>query len=118
MEWWVFCGRCVRQLSGWRGRHVRRRACQTVLASLLEGLLQVLAPVVPHMAEDAWQCLPYPRAHASVFQVCGESGRGVRLSLDSVPGWKIAARNAAAGAQMTQLTAHDTTQEAACVIGP
>ncbi|EFN52326.1 hypothetical protein CHLNCDRAFT_36907 [Chlorella variabilis] len=45
-----------------------RRACQTVLAALLEGMLPVIAPLLPHMAEDAWQNLPYKRQEQSVFQ--------------------------------------------------
>ncbi|KAG2490299.1 hypothetical protein HYH03_011250 [Edaphochlamys debaryana] len=45
-----------------------RRACQTVLDALLRGLLAALSPLVPHMAEDAWLNLPYPRPAASVFQ--------------------------------------------------
>jgi isoleucyl-tRNA synthetase len=53
----------------WRtlGRH--HRACQTVLAALLEGLLPAIAPVLPHMAEDAWQAVPYPKPAGSVFRV-------------------------------------------------
>lgn len=42
-----------------------RRACQTVLAALLEGMLPVIAPLLPHMAEDAWQNLPYKRQEQS-----------------------------------------------------
>jgi isoleucyl-tRNA synthetase len=42
-----------------------RRACQTVLAALLEGLLPLIAPLLPHMAEDAWQNLPYTRQEQS-----------------------------------------------------
>ncbi|KAK9805259.1 hypothetical protein WJX72_009336 [[Myrmecia] bisecta] len=45
-----------------------RRACQSVLHSLLAGLLPMLAPLVPHMAEDAWQCLRYTKPAESVFQ--------------------------------------------------
>ena len=45
------------------------RACQTVLAALAARLLPALAPVLPHMAEDAWQHLPWPQPAASVFQV-------------------------------------------------
>ncbi|GFR52057.1 hypothetical protein Agub_g14579 [Astrephomene gubernaculifera] len=45
-----------------------RRGCQTVMDALLRGLLAALAPVVPHMAEDAWLNLPYPRPATSVFQ--------------------------------------------------
>lgn len=45
-----------------------RRACQTVLAHLLQTLLPLMAPILPHMAEDAWQALPYAKPTASVFQ--------------------------------------------------
>lgn len=45
-----------------------RRACQTVLDALLRGMLPLIAPLLPHMAEDAWQCLPYALPHTSVFQ--------------------------------------------------
>ena len=45
------------------------RACQTVLAALLGGLLPAIAPVLPHMAEDAWQALPYAAPAESVFLV-------------------------------------------------
>ena len=45
-----------------------RRACQTVLAAMLEGLLPLIAPLLPHMAEDAWQALPFATPHRSVFQ--------------------------------------------------
>lgn len=37
----------------------RRRSCQTVLHSLLEGFAKSVAPILPHMAEDIWQNLPY-----------------------------------------------------------
>ncbi|GBF91728.1 isoleucyl-tRNA synthetase [Raphidocelis subcapitata] len=45
-----------------------RRACQTVCAVVLQGLLSALAPITPHMAEDAWLNLPWPRPSDSVFQ--------------------------------------------------
>jgi hypothetical protein len=45
-----------------------RRACQTVISELLSGLLAAIAPLVPHMAEDAWLALPHKPDHASVFQ--------------------------------------------------
>ncbi len=44
-----------------------RRACQTVLNHLLTGILPVIAPITPHMAEDAWQNLPYDAPAISVF---------------------------------------------------
>ena len=31
------------------------RACQTVLAALLDGLVRGVAPMAPHLAEDVWQ---------------------------------------------------------------
>jgi isoleucyl-tRNA synthetase len=52
------------------------RACQTVLAALAARLLPALAPVLPHMAEDAWQHLPWPQPAASVFQVGAPAAAG------------------------------------------
>ena len=46
----------------------RRRSCQTVLAALLEGFAVCLAPLLPHLAEDIWQFVPYETGHASVFE--------------------------------------------------
>uniref|UniRef100_A0A383VPL4 isoleucine--tRNA ligase n=1 Tax=Tetradesmus obliquus TaxID=3088 RepID=A0A383VPL4_TETOB len=51
-----------------------RRACQTVQAAVLQGLLSSIAPLVPHMAEDAWLNLPQPsRAAASSSSSNGSS---------------------------------------------
>ena len=46
----------------------RRRSCQTVLAIAVEAVAAALAPVVPHLAEDIWQAIPYERSHGSVFE--------------------------------------------------
>jgi len=46
----------------------RRRSCQTVLHHMLEQLAVMMAPIVPHMAEDVWQNFPYRPATKSVFQ--------------------------------------------------
>ena len=46
----------------------RRRSCQTVLVVAVESLAKAIAPVLPHMAEDIWQNLPYPTAYKSVFE--------------------------------------------------
>lgn len=46
----------------------RRRSCQTVLHALLEGLAKAVGPILPHMAEDIWQNLPYEKSHDSVFE--------------------------------------------------
>ncbi|KAK6930167.1 Methionyl/Valyl/Leucyl/Isoleucyl-tRNA synthetase, anticodon-binding [Dillenia turbinata] len=36
-----------------------RRSCQTVLAAHLLSLARVIAPILPHLAEDVWQNLPF-----------------------------------------------------------
>ena len=48
----------------------RRRSCQTVLHKLLEGFAKSVAPILPHMAEDIWQNLPYKAEgdNSSVFE--------------------------------------------------
>lgn len=35
-----------------------RRSCQTVLAAHLLSIVKVIAPILPHLAEDVWQNLP------------------------------------------------------------
>ncbi|XP_031397569.1 isoleucine--tRNA ligase, chloroplastic/mitochondrial isoform X2 [Punica granatum] len=37
-----------------------RRSCQTVLATHLLSFSRVIAPILPHLAEDVWQNLPFP----------------------------------------------------------
>ena len=46
----------------------RRRSCQTVLARMLHGISAVIAPIMPHMAEDIWQRLPFPVDQTSIFE--------------------------------------------------
>lgn len=46
----------------------RRRSCQTVLHACLEGFTKAISPVLPHMAEDIWQNLPYEPPTTSVFE--------------------------------------------------
>ena len=46
----------------------RRRSCQTVLQACLEGFAKSIAPILPHMAEDIWQNLPYEKTKESVFE--------------------------------------------------
>lgn len=59
----------------------RRRSCQTVVKQVLEGLAKSIAPILPHMAEDIWQNLPYRAddADSSVFE------GGVSKELTSYP---------------------------------
>lgn len=47
---------------------LRRRSCQTVLSRVLDSLVRLVSPVLPHLAEDIWQYMPYPVEHKSVFQ--------------------------------------------------
>ena len=46
----------------------RRRSCQTVIHACLEGFAKSVSPILPHMAEDIWQNLPYEKASESVFE--------------------------------------------------
>jgi len=46
----------------------RRRSCQTVFKVLVEGMAKLMAPILPHMAEDIWLNLPYETPGKSVFQ--------------------------------------------------
>lgn len=34
----------------------------------MQGLLPVIAPILPHLAEDAWEHVPYRKEEGSVFQ--------------------------------------------------
>lgn len=45
-----------------------RRSAQSALRSLLGGLLPLVAPLAPHMAEDAWRALPHSAGPQSVFE--------------------------------------------------
>ena len=47
---------------------VRRRSCQTVIHACLEGFAKAISPLLPHMAEDIWQNLPYEVSTSSVFE--------------------------------------------------
>jgi isoleucyl-tRNA synthetase len=46
----------------------RRRSCQTVLHAVLLGLAKSVAPILPHLAEDIWQNLPFEPETKSVFE--------------------------------------------------
>jgi isoleucyl-tRNA synthetase len=45
-----------------------RRSAQTVLHHLARVLVGVLAPILPHTAEDAWRSLPFDTPAVSVFE--------------------------------------------------
>ncbi|XP_069464691.1 isoleucine--tRNA ligase, mitochondrial [Ambystoma mexicanum] len=46
----------------------KRRSCQTVLTTAVDILVRSFAPVLPHLAEEAFQHLPYGKAPESVFR--------------------------------------------------
>lgn len=46
----------------------RRRSAQTVIDQILRGYTMVCAPILPHLAEDIWQALPYKVGNTSVFE--------------------------------------------------
>ena len=39
-------------------KSLSRRACQTVMYEILQALVRILVPVMPHQAEDIWQNIP------------------------------------------------------------
>ncbi|XP_074078804.1 isoleucine--tRNA ligase, mitochondrial isoform X2 [Macrotis lagotis] len=45
----------------------KRRSCQTVLAVILEALVRSIAPILPHLAEEVFQHIPYEKDSKSVF---------------------------------------------------
>ncbi len=49
-----------------------------MLAALLEGMLPLIAPLLPHMAEDAWQNLPYKQPQQSGARLFGCYGQRLR----------------------------------------
>ena len=46
----------------------RRRSCQTVLAATVRAYVRMLAPLAPHMAEDAFGAIPWNEGASSVFE--------------------------------------------------
>ena len=52
-----------------------RRSCQTVLAAHLLSIVRVIAPILPHLAEDVWQNLPfqYTTEYGSIAEYVFES---------------------------------------------
>ena len=52
-----------------------RKSCQTVLAAHLLSIVRIIAPILPHLAEDVWQNLPfqYTTEYGSVAEYVFES---------------------------------------------
>ncbi|KAH0622691.1 hypothetical protein JD844_025204 [Phrynosoma platyrhinos] len=46
----------------------KRRSCQTALAEVLDTMVRSFAPVLPHLAEEVFQYLPYRKESDSVFR--------------------------------------------------
>ena len=42
-------------------KSISRRACQTVMYEILQALVRMLVPVMPHQAEDIWMSVPEPQ---------------------------------------------------------
>ncbi|XP_062980155.1 isoleucine--tRNA ligase, mitochondrial [Elgaria multicarinata webbii] len=46
----------------------KRRSCQTALAAVLDTVVRSFAPILPHLAEEVFQYLPYRKESDSVFR--------------------------------------------------
>lgn len=46
----------------------KRRSCQTALAEILDVLVRAFAPILPHLAEEVFQHIPYVTEPKSVFR--------------------------------------------------
>jgi isoleucyl-tRNA synthetase len=71
-----------------------RRAAQTVLAETATVLLRLLAPVIPHTTDEAWQCLPeYLRTAESVHLTqFPEVNEAYVLPEEKLQGWNELSR--------------------------
>ena len=69
-------------------KSLSRRACQTVLYENLMALVKILAPVMPHQAEDIWQNIPEIQRGGLIsillsdFPVVNEKWNNVQLEED------------------------------------
>jgi len=64
-------------------KSLSRRACQTVLYEILQALVRMLVPVMPHQAEDIWQNLPENQRFSGRFEGRKAGGQEGRL-LESI----------------------------------
>ncbi|XP_058131216.1 isoleucine--tRNA ligase, mitochondrial [Dasypus novemcinctus] len=46
----------------------KRRSCQTALAEILDVMVRSFAPILPHLAEEVFQHIPYAKEPKSVFR--------------------------------------------------
>ncbi|XP_044284396.1 isoleucine--tRNA ligase, mitochondrial isoform X1 [Varanus komodoensis] len=49
-------------------KDLKRRSCQTALAEVLDTVVRSFAPLLPHLAEEVFQYLPYRKESDSVFR--------------------------------------------------
>ncbi|KAM8999360.1 isoleucine--tRNA ligase, mitochondrial [Sarcophilus harrisii] len=47
---------------------LKRRSCQTALAEILDVMVRAIAPILPHLAEEVFQHIPYEKEPKSVFR--------------------------------------------------
>lgn len=45
----------------------KRRSCQTALAEILDVLVRSFAPILPHLAEEVFQYVPYAKGKQDGF---------------------------------------------------
>jgi isoleucyl-tRNA synthetase len=69
----------------------RRRATQRAMNAVAEGLVRMLAPILPHTADEAWRALKGAGARSAVFE------RHAPIAFSAAAGWPaaFAAREAA-----------------------
>ncbi|KAJ1395350.1 Zinc finger, FPG/IleRS-type [Sesbania bispinosa] len=73
-----------------------RKSCQTVLAAHLLSIARIIAPILPHLAEDVWQNLPfqYTTQYGTVAEYVFESGwptlneRWLALPVEEIDFWE------------------------------
>ncbi|XP_072503903.1 isoleucine--tRNA ligase, mitochondrial isoform X1 [Notamacropus eugenii] len=51
-----------------REKDPKRRSCQTALAEILDVMVRSVAPILPHLAEEVFQHIPYEKEPKSVFR--------------------------------------------------
>lgn len=65
----------------------KRRSCQTALAEILDVVVRSLAPILPHLAEEVFQHIPYSKGKE--YMMCSPEGPSMRLAApDSVTSWE------------------------------
>eukprot|EP01038_Epipyxis_sp_PR26KG_P006503 gene6503-8940_t len=66
----------------------RRRSCQTVLATILNQLTVLIAPIVPHLAEEVYQNTPYEHINNNEVKSVFQKGWVGRTPSDRYPAFE------------------------------